>query len=241
MIFNISKEDSHKSGIYIIENLINGKFYIGSTKDFIKRYQSHLGDMRRKDHANKKIQGSVNKYGIENFKFSVLEIIKNKELLRSIEQEYINVFNPELNLLKNTGKFSYKIKLKYKKNTEEVKKLKCVHCATSKLTESQVVEIINLINNNTSCEKIGKIYNVSYRSIIEIKNKMAYKHLSYLIKNDLLKDWSPLSDKDVIKIIMYLNLSREVKEIAEKYNVSLNCIRYIKKKKRWKQYSYLLK
>lgn len=47
MKFNIEKENLNKTGVYKITNLINGKFYIGSTSNsFYNRYHQHLSDYK---------------------------------------------------------------------------------------------------------------------------------------------------------------------------------------------------
>lgn len=71
-----SLRDLQEIGVYKITNLINGKVYIGSTmKSFISRYKSHYEKLRTNNHkAYHHLQSSVNKYGIENFEFSIIEI-----------------------------------------------------------------------------------------------------------------------------------------------------------------------
>lgn len=72
-------------GIYKIENIINNKIYIGSTKKSFKiRFNAHKNLLRRNKHENPILQNSWNKYGEDNFVFSVLfefENISEKDLL----------------------------------------------------------------------------------------------------------------------------------------------------------------
>ena len=60
------------SGIYKIENLINGKIYIGSSVDLLGRKNAHFSQLNRNIHGNKKLQNSFNKYGKDNFNFKIL-------------------------------------------------------------------------------------------------------------------------------------------------------------------------
>ena len=56
------------SGIYKIENLINGKIYIGQSIDIQRRFQEH-----KRDTDNCRIHQALRKYGIENFSFEIVE------------------------------------------------------------------------------------------------------------------------------------------------------------------------
>ena len=40
-----------KSGIYKIENIINNKIYIGSSKNIIKRFNQHKYELRNYNHS----------------------------------------------------------------------------------------------------------------------------------------------------------------------------------------------
>ena len=60
--------------IYKIENLVNGKVYIGQTRvGFEKRKKQHIHELKNNIHNNDYMQKSWNKYGKENFKFSIVE------------------------------------------------------------------------------------------------------------------------------------------------------------------------
>lgn len=79
------------TGIYIIYNNINGKYYIGSTtQSFKKRFYTHKLNLNRGTHHSIKLQNAWNKYGEENFSFEVLEEYP-KELCASMEQWWINM------------------------------------------------------------------------------------------------------------------------------------------------------
>ena len=60
-------------GIYKIENLINGKIYIGQTLCLTTRFKSHLSLLRKNRHRNSHLQAAFNKYGELNFVFNVVE------------------------------------------------------------------------------------------------------------------------------------------------------------------------
>jgi group I intron endonuclease len=67
------------SGIYCIENLINGKKYVGRAKDIYQRWRGHRSDLNKKIHKNHYLQNSWNKNGEDSFKFYILEKCMNEE------------------------------------------------------------------------------------------------------------------------------------------------------------------
>jgi|WetSurSiteA1Bulk_404760.scaffolds.fasta_scaffold04337_3 group I intron endonuclease len=74
-----------KSGIYCIENLVNGKKYIGRGSNVIKRMKAHHRE-------NPILSKAFIKYGIENFRRYILIFCEKWELDR-LEIEYIRLFN----------------------------------------------------------------------------------------------------------------------------------------------------
>jgi group I intron endonuclease len=85
-------------GIYVIQNKINDKRYIGSTARSIQtRFNEHRSKLLKGIHPNKHLQSSVNKYGIDNFEFSILRYCDATEVL-SIEQEFLDRLKPEYNI-----------------------------------------------------------------------------------------------------------------------------------------------
>jgi group I intron endonuclease len=79
-------------GIYKIKNIINGKIYIGSSKDITKRWKQHLSALKNNTHHSYHLQRAWNKYGEENFKFEVVEIIHDEDLLTEKEQEWMTKY-----------------------------------------------------------------------------------------------------------------------------------------------------
>lgn len=78
------------TGVYKITNLINGKFYIGSSSYSINyRIKTHIQRARLGKHENSYIQRAWNKYGEENFSFEILEEC-NPNLALEREQYYLN-------------------------------------------------------------------------------------------------------------------------------------------------------
>lgn len=86
-----------KSGIYKIENIVNGKSYVGSTKDFKERWKRHRIYLRKGNHANRHLQGAWNTYGESSFIFIVLEECLESVLIER-EQYFMDTLHPEYNI-----------------------------------------------------------------------------------------------------------------------------------------------
>ena len=80
-------------GVYKITNIINGKFYIGSSKNIYSRWYQHKKKLNDNIHGNAHLQNAWNKYGEKNFKFEIIEQCIN-ELQFEREQYYLNKLNP---------------------------------------------------------------------------------------------------------------------------------------------------
>ena len=135
-------------GIYKIENLINGKIYIGQSRNIEKRWTAHRTrpfnhNSNQYDHP---LYRSIRKYGLENFSFVVLEqtSIENLDDREKYWIEYYDSHNKEngYNLTDGGNSASFTI-----------------------LTKKQVDEIKVLLETDMSQEDIADKYNVNQRSI----------------------------------------------------------------------------
>jgi group I intron endonuclease len=79
-------------GVYLIENTVNGKVYVGSSKDIKKRWKDHKWFLSHNASPNKYLQSAWNKYGESAFVFTVLEVVKDISGLLDVEQKWIDVF-----------------------------------------------------------------------------------------------------------------------------------------------------
>jgi group I intron endonuclease len=81
-----------KSGVYQILNIKDNKRYIGSAANIFKRFREHKCALRRNLHYSKYLQRAWNKYGENQFTFSIL-LECEKEMLISNEQKMMNLYD----------------------------------------------------------------------------------------------------------------------------------------------------
>ena len=81
-------------GIYAIRNSINGKMYIGQSRDIFKRWQQHIYHRYGENISN--IDNDINVFGLCNFEFIILELCKQEELDMK-EDYYIRYYGTCIN------------------------------------------------------------------------------------------------------------------------------------------------
>lgn len=74
--------------IYKITNNVNGKVYIGQT---VRTLKERIGEHLR--HNNLLVQKAIHKYGVDNFKFKVIDKAKNIDELNKKEMKWIGFYN----------------------------------------------------------------------------------------------------------------------------------------------------
>ena len=173
----------HKNGrpcIYMIQNTINSKFYIGSAIGHYRRKGQHFWMLRNNIHFNKHLQSSWNKYGESSFSFNILEFIENVDLLREREEYWINQYNT-LNPFKGyNARANCETNLHLKWSEESKRKF--------------------------SLSKKGKIpSHLDYKKIAEMNNKKVTA-----IKNNEILTFSSIKEAAAYMGIDYSNISKAV-------------------------------
>lgn len=139
--------------IYVIENNINGKLYIGQTVNPMKRWSKHCSE---KSHCHA-IYSAIQKYGKENFDFVLLQNCSSLQELNDREKfwiPYLNSLSPNgYNLIEGGGS-SGRCSLETRKRISVSKKGR-----KWSLKERQSRAKSNYCSNKTHCPK-GHIYNL---------------------------------------------------------------------------------
>lgn len=91
------------SGIYVIKNLINGKLYIGQSKNLAQRRDVHLSLARNIKENSQPIHKAIAKYGHQNFVFYSLIAEKGlskaqldyweKDLIKEFKKDGFKLYN----------------------------------------------------------------------------------------------------------------------------------------------------
>lgn len=148
---NINRRDYFgKSGIYKIQSILDGKCYIGSSKNLYRRINKHINDLKYNRHHSKKLQNFYNKYGKDFLFIEIIELC-NINLLENRENLYRKKYDSVKNGFDNL-EFSYNPKgLTW--NKEQKENLKIIW--KEKLIEKYKDKLLN----NLELARISKIEN----------------------------------------------------------------------------------
>ncbi len=91
-------------GIYAIVNAVNGKLYIGSSKDVPSQLVGHSNALCGGYHDNEHLQRAFNKYGAHAFAFAMLKKVDELSELLHWEQRFLDAAKPEYNMSPIAGK-----------------------------------------------------------------------------------------------------------------------------------------
>jgi len=75
--------------IYRIVNLVNGKFYVGSTNDPKARFRVHRARLNRGTHHSPHLQAAWQKYGATAFVFEIVAHLDSNSDLLAAEQQWL--------------------------------------------------------------------------------------------------------------------------------------------------------
>ena len=123
--------------VYMARNKINGKIYIGRTKDFNSRRKQHL-----KCRGNGYFHQAIRKYGFNNFEWEILEGNISEKNIVSVEGRYIEKYKSDnrefgynsQNVKDGVTTHSEETKIRMSKSHKD-KKLSKPHC--KKISDSR--------------------------------------------------------------------------------------------------------
>lgn len=198
-------------GVYVIENIVNGKKYVGQSAHMYRRWHQHRKTLQDKEHHNARLQHDWDEYGANAFCFYVLEFNENKATRDTLEKEYIKKFDSVENGYNMTyGGIFCRV-------TQEVKeKMSAAHKGYIKTEEHR---------KNLSLSLTGK--SVSPESITKMKNTQVELGQSYVNDESLSRcifdDYMSLTTQGIGK-------TDATKSVAQKYNVSTATVFRVRKK-----------
>lgn len=73
------KETIQPMGIYQIRNLVNGKVFLGSSKNLKAKFNSYKFQLKQGTFINSLLQADYNNFGEESFTFEILDQLKPVE------------------------------------------------------------------------------------------------------------------------------------------------------------------
>lgn len=227
-----------KAGVYKITCVQTQKYYIGSSKNLLKRIYTHKYDLRKNKHHSPYMQNVYNKYGETSFTYEIIEECENYLEREQYYHDLLDCFNPEkaFNFRKVNQIFvkDYKltkIKKGYKHSEESKKKMsesKLGLCFNSKEHyEKLSLQFKNRFVNEETKLKIKQIKEIN-RALYPF-GKNAKKVYLYDLNGFFIKEF--ISAKEVS---FYLNCSvRSIFGVLNGVNLSIkkHFVSYDKKEK----------
>lgn len=227
-----NKDDMDKCGVYLIKNLVNGCVYVGCTRTtFNHRYKTHLWALENNRHENKHLQSAFNKYKDENFEFSIIEIIENKDEIYNSEIRIIKEYKDKGFSLYNITSGGEGLNDLPEETRKYIGELNRIRMTGQKLSEETKRKM-------SESRKGRKMSEKSRQRLMEYnKNKTLTQeqkqHLSNMFKGEN-SNLAKFKNEDILEIKTLLMNGVCVNEIADQFNTSPEYIKSIEYERRWK-------
>ena len=222
--------------IYITTNNINGMKYIGQKQyDKNGKWKTYLG-------SGIYLKRAINKYGENNFTRKIIEECETKEKLDSREIYWISFYNAvnseKFYNIANGGDGGNTIAGYSEEQLEKYKKYKSrLHkktapkgelCSASKLTEKQVLEIIDRLKKNDFNLDIANDYKVSTETINDIRNHKTWKTLTEnIVFDDISTRKRPRGTKPIVQYSedgQYIATYRSARDVQRELGISYKLV-----------------
>ena len=191
-------EDKFKSGIYVIQNNINQKKYVGKALDIYRRIKAHVTALNTKDvNENRHLINSWHKYGRENFSYYVIEYIfdEDKDILENKLKERELYWIEHLDTLNREKGYNLRLDSEGKCIVSDETREKC--------RESQIERFSNENVRKEMSEKLKTLHKEHPEYWEDSKIKLAYANRKYRIAK---------CDKNTGEIIKIYEIIKEISD-----------------------------
>lgn len=207
-------------GIYMFENKVNNKKYIGQSRSIETRKRAHYNCSLNTSYNGyeTKFYRALRKYGYNNFEFSILELCSTEEL-NDREKHFIEFYNSFKNGY-NSSIGGDVVASGYGEDHHQ-----------AVLTEEEILIIKKELLSTTKTQyELAEIFRITQSEISMINNGLRWAHVgdfSYPIRSQGLmrvgekNSASILSDEEVLKIRMSYK-DKTGKAIYEEYKTRLS-------------------
>lgn len=229
------------TGIYKIENLLNGKVYIGQSIDIEQRWYRHKTNYKNKKRTcefNKPLYRAFRKYKIDNFSFEILQECK-KESLNKLELFYITQYDSNNNKngynLSLDGSVSTFTKLNNAVLKNIISELKTDVLKKEIANKFNIsIQYLNRINQGKSLKLESEIYPIRKETDVFLLKKKKHKckicgletnNFKFCSKKCSSKNQKKVKNRPSKEEISVLLKTKTFVEIGRMFNVSDNTIR----------------
>lgn len=208
----------------MITNNINGKFYIGQSRNIFGRWSKHIREAFEKPYDNSILHKAIRKYNISCFQFKILELCDESKL-NEMERFYIDLYEAtkdNYNILDGGSG--------------------CIHKGSknhnSKLKEEDVYNIREQYKDLKTWKEVYEKYKniISKNTFKDVWIGKTWKHIHMDVYNDEIKlkqrnnydkiqshKWmQKLSNEDIIKIRTFKKDGFKPKYVYENYYKHIN-------------------
>lgn len=201
-------------GIYCIKNIKDGKRYIGQSRNLYQRRHEHFSLLRHDKHNNSYLQRAWNKYGEDNFNFTVICNCDVSEL-DNLEKYYIKKYDT--------------MNRQYGYNRESGGNLRKTSSIETRLKISENHIDVSGKNNPFYGKRHSKKSIEQYMShpnYVNRRHKGQDSHMCVISEDVAYKIKKHFADG-------HATYKGEVTDIANKYNVSKGIVSHIKNGYTW--------